>query len=136
MAILSNGHIFSEVYGWLGAGEIQSVLQYSDEIALNDDLVQLNKYPHGEISTAIINIISKFPGTVQTSAIGTNRESLVDMDRRREHHKILLASNPFCTAMNRRICFVLCATVIVLFFSRTLNALMLRDTSSRKFVRI
>lgn len=38
---MANGDIFSEVYGWLGAGDIQSVLQYSDEIPLKDDFVQL-----------------------------------------------------------------------------------------------
>lgn len=36
-----NGHIFSEVYGWLGAGDIQSVFKYCDKTVLVDDFVPL-----------------------------------------------------------------------------------------------
>ncbi|MCP9262211.1 hypothetical protein DINM_005498 [Dirofilaria immitis] len=71
----------AEVYGWLGVGDIQSVLKYCDILALKDDFIQLNKYPHGEISTAIINIISEFPDVMQTSSVETRRQSLVDKER-------------------------------------------------------
>ncbi|CAG9532561.1 unnamed protein product [Cercopithifilaria johnstoni] len=68
-----------EVYGWLGAGDIQSVFKYCNEIILKDEFVQLNKYPYGEISMAIINIISKFPDVLEASAMETHKRSLVDM---------------------------------------------------------
>uniref|UniRef100_A0A0R3RLM2 Structural maintenance of chromosomes protein 6 n=1 Tax=Elaeophora elaphi TaxID=1147741 RepID=A0A0R3RLM2_9BILA len=64
-----------EVYGWLGAGAIQSVFKYCNEIVLKDDFIQLNKYPHGEISMAIINIISKLPDILQTSAMRAHKEA-------------------------------------------------------------
>lgn len=38
-----------------------------------------NKYPYGEVSTAVINIISEFPDVLQTSMMETRGESLVDM---------------------------------------------------------
>ncbi|KAL3995537.1 hypothetical protein ACH3XW_26210 [Acanthocheilonema viteae] len=68
-----------EVYGWLGAGDIQSVFKYCNKIVLKNDFVQLNQYPHGEISAAIINIISKVPDVLQTSAIEAHKKSLTDM---------------------------------------------------------
>nr|CDQ05486.1 Bm13015, isoform b [Brugia malayi] len=70
----------AEVYGWLGAGDIQSVFKYCSKIVLKDDFIQLNKYPKGEISTAIINIISEFPDIIQTSAIETQKQSVVDKE--------------------------------------------------------
>ncbi|VDO38186.1 unnamed protein product [Brugia timori] len=70
----------AEVYGWLGAGDIQSVFNYCSKIVLKDDFIQLNKYPKGEISTAIINIISEFPDIIQTSAIETQKQSVVDKE--------------------------------------------------------
>uniref|UniRef100_A0A1I7VI16 UAS domain-containing protein n=1 Tax=Loa loa TaxID=7209 RepID=A0A1I7VI16_LOALO len=70
----------AEVYGWLGAGDIQSVFKYCDEIVLKDDFIQLNKYPHGEISAAAINIISEFPDVLQTSAMEAHKQSVVDKE--------------------------------------------------------
>ncbi|VDM12566.1 unnamed protein product [Wuchereria bancrofti] len=70
----------AEVYGWLGAGDIQSIFKYSDKIVLKDDFIQLNKYPNGEISTAIINIISEFPDIIQTSAMEAQKQSVVDKE--------------------------------------------------------
>ncbi|VDK82694.1 unnamed protein product [Onchocerca ochengi] len=69
-----------EVYGWLGAGDIQSVLNYCDPVILKDNFIQLNKHPHGEISAAIINIISEFPDVLQTSAVETHKQSLIDKE--------------------------------------------------------
>ncbi|VDO38731.1 unnamed protein product [Onchocerca flexuosa] len=39
-----------------------------------------NKHPHGEISAAIINIISEFPDVLQTSAVKKHKKSLTDKE--------------------------------------------------------
>ncbi|OZC07178.1 hypothetical protein X798_05814 [Onchocerca flexuosa] len=70
----------NEVYGWLGAGDIQSVLNYCDPVVFKDNFIQLNKHPHGEISAAIINIISEFPDVLQTSAVKKHKKSLTDKE--------------------------------------------------------
>lgn len=39
-----------------------------------------SKYPHGEISAAVINIISEFPEALEFSASDAHKQSVVDKE--------------------------------------------------------
>uniref|UniRef100_A0A915Q591 Uncharacterized protein n=1 Tax=Setaria digitata TaxID=48799 RepID=A0A915Q591_9BILA len=68
----------NDIYGWLGNGDISCILGYCDVLVLRDDFIPLNMHVHGEISAAIINIISGFSDVLQSSTERLRGQSLID----------------------------------------------------------
>ncbi|VDN04056.1 unnamed protein product [Thelazia callipaeda] len=68
----------TEIYGWVGFGDVSSVVKHSQMTNWNEDFFQLQKYENGEIAAALINVLVGIPDVFEESSTAdTSIENLL-----------------------------------------------------------